>query len=852
VVVLPSVAEKLSQAALSNTHAAARLNTPLSANVNTSLSANVNTRVESYQVIENTLSIHTKAGTLALTAFDDEAIEVVYTKKDVQHLPSFSIAPQTKKHQVKVLNTANTLKFSTGALTAVINKHPLQVSFYKNNQLLVKEKGNYFAHQISAVATDEAPTYFEEYPIGFQFSLSDNEKLLGGGERVLGMNRRGHTLPLYNKAHYGYSTESNQMYFGLPAVMSSKKYIVLFDNAAKGQMDLANAQSNVLQFNAVGGRSAYIVFAGDTYPELIENYVEVTGKQPLPARWALGSFASRFGYRTEQEVRNLVEKYQQEDFPLDALVLDLYWFGKDIKGHMGNLVWDREAFPTPEKMIVDLQEKGVKTIAITEPFILSSSRQWQSAIAANALALDENNQVKQFDFYFGNTGLVDVFNQQGRGWFNQHYQRLYDQGIAGWWGDLGEPEVHPSDTLHNVDIGITDIGITDRGITDTDITDKGLTVNADIIHNAYGHRWAEMVYNKQLAMAPEKRPFIMMRSGFAGSQRYGMMPWTGDVSRSWGGLQSQVELSLQMSLFGLAYTHSDLGGFAGGEVFDAELYTRWLQYGIFQPVFRPHGQDNIAPEPVFHDEKTKNILRKYLKLRYQLLPYNYTLAYQNSQSGLPLMRPLFFENENNHSLIDNTASYLWGDAFHVTPIVNANVNAVPVTLPKGVWFDYWNGTRYEGGQTATLPVTLDNIPVLVKAGAFVPMVKSVQSTEQYSSKALTLYYYADKSVSFSEGGKTHNAVAKGLFTRFSFKAKNNDNALRFMLSASGNGYENMPTSRDITLVIHQVNAEAVKHVKLNNRVLPSKHVRWDEVNKTLTLTFKWQHQPLNLTIKLSH
>jgi len=154
----------------------------------------------------------------------------------------------------------------------------------------------------------------------------------------------------------------------------------------------------------------------------------------------------------------------------------------------------------------------------------------------------------------------------------------------------------------------------------------------------------KMVFDNQLKMSPDQRPFILMRSGFAGSQRYGMIPWTGDVSRSWGGLKPQVELSLQMSLLGMAYTHSDLGGFAGGEQFDQEMYIRWLQYGVFQPIYRPHAQDNIAPEVVFHDKRTQDILRKYIKLRYNLLPYNYTLAYQNSTTGMPLMRPLFLSN----------------------------------------------------------------------------------------------------------------------------------------------------------------------------------------------------------------
>jgi len=593
---------------------------------------------------------------------------------------------------------------------------------------------------------------------------------------------------------------------------------------------------------------SYLVFAGKTYPELINNYVDVTGKQPMPPRWALGNYASRFGYRSEAEVRATVKKFLDLDFPLDGLILDLYWFGKDIKGHMGNLVWDKDAFPTPEKMISDIKAQGVNTVLITEPFVLSTSGKWQDAVEQQALAKDAQGKAKQFDFYFGNTGLVDVFNDKGQQWFNNIYRKLYQQGVAGWWGDLGEPEVHPSDTLHTLD--------------------DGSVVNADAIHNVYGHQWAKMVFDNQLKMSPDQRPFILMRSGFAGSQRYGMIPWTGDVSRSWGGLKPQVELSLQMSVLGMAYTHSDLGGFAGGDKFDQEMYIRWLQYGVFQPIYRPHAQDNIAPEVVFHDKITQDILREYIKLRYKLLPYNYTLAYQNSTTGMPLMRPLFFEqpfkesseqaveNKDNLAVFDNASSYLWGDAFLVTPVVSASVSSVSVDLPAGIWFDYFANKnepskKYLGNQTIDLPTSLEKLPVLVRAGAFIPMIDDIQSTQDYDASKLTLHYYADDSVlsadyeMYEDDGKTYQAIEKGLFELLQFSANQQQQQLSINLIREGKGYNGMPKERNMTVVIHNI-TQAPSKIKLNNKVI--NNAIWQDKNNTLTVTFAWQHQPITLTI----
>ena len=815
----------------------------------------------SHTLTANTLTITTSEHTLAMRAYGDGAIATHYQSNKVRlpasQLDSFAIKEGAKPSQFVLTEDSKQLVLTHNQLSAVINKSPFAISYYqKNNQqqdtLLIAEEQGFFSGNAKE---GEASLAVQ----GFRFKVTDSEKLMGGGERVLGMDRRGHRLPLYNRAHYGYTTQSQQMNFSIPAIMSSNKYIVLFDNSAKGFMDIAKQENNILSFSAVAGRMAYIVFAGNTFPELLNHYVDVTGKQPLPPRWSLGNYASRFGYRSQQEVQTTVNKFIDLDFPLDALILDLYWFGKDIKGHMGNLDWDKEAFPEPEKMIRDLKGKGIKTVLITEPFVLSTSKKWQDAVNKEALAKDENGNAKQFDFYFGNTGLIDIFSDKGTKWFNDIYQTLYQQGVSGWWGDLGEPEVHPSDTLHTLA--------------------DGSVVNADAIHNVYGHQWAKTVFNNQLKMNSKQRPFILMRSGFAGSQRYGMIPWTGDVSRSWDGLKPQVELSLQMSLLGMAYTHSDLGGFAGGETFDQAMYIRWLQYGVFQPIYRPHAQDNIAPEVVFHDKETQDILRKFIKLRYKLLPYNYTLAYQNSTTGMPLMRPLFFNQtandveplsstaakgidtkntHNNLSVFDNANSYLWGDAFLVTPVVDANVDAVEVNLPAGVWFDYFTpqsevAKKYKGKQTVSLPTSLETLPVLVRAGSFIPMIDDIQSTQDYDATNLTVHYYADRSVSnaaydmYEDDGEAYQAIEKGAFELLQFSAVHQQKlTLNIQRKIAGIGYDGMPKTRNMTVIIHNI-SEAPKTISINKKLV--KNSVWQQQNNTLTLNFSWQHQPLTITIQ---
>ena len=781
-------------------------------------SVNTVAEVQTATLEKATLNIDTDTNDFTISALHDSGFQVTYLTDDngtpYANLPSMALpepaltgVKNKKANDVELVETATTLILKLNNIAAHVDKATHAISYSVNGKIVAKEQGGL---SISSKG------------VSLSFALDKNEKLYGGGQRVLGMDRRGHSMPLYNKAHYGYTTSSNQMYFGLSAVMSSKNYSVLFDNTASGELDIGKTNSDELLFKAQGGRASYIMVLGENLEDTVTNTVAVTGKQPLPPRWLLGNFASRFGYKSQNEVMDVVDAFNTQDIPVDAVVLDLYWFGKDIKGHMGNLSWDAATFPEPEKMISELRAQDVKTVLITEPFILTTSKQWESAVANNALAQNDNGAPYTFDFYFGNTGLVDVFSEAGQDWFWQYYEKLAAQGVAGWWGDLGEPEVHPDDIQHMW---------------------QSTKVSGAEVHNAYGHQWAKTVYNNLTALQPDTRPFVLMRSGFLGSQRYGMVPWTGDVSRSWGGLKPQVELALQMSVFGMAYTHSDLGGFAGGETFDLELYTRWLQFGTFSPVFRPHAQDNIAPEPIFHADPVKSIARKFIQLRYDMLPYNYSLAFENALYGTPLMRPLAMAYGES-DWFENADSYLWGDGLLVSPVTSANQTVWPTKLPEGVWVDFFSDTKYQGGQTVNYPLSQDNFPVWVKAGSFMPMADGLSRTEQFDARKIEMHYWHDNSVNsssytyYEDDGKNPASVKKGLYTKLQLSASVDEKAALTLTLDSEGSYIGMPKQRDITYIVHGL-SEKPQSVSIDGRRVP---VMWDEKGKTLSLAISCDYQ----------
>ena len=781
-------------------------------------SANALAEVQTATLENATLTIDTDTNDFKIKALRNNSFQVTYLTDGkgapYANLPSMALPEEATSAvtkdiagDVELEETATTLTLKFNNISAHVDKSTHVISYSVNGKVVAKEQDG---------------LNISDNGVSLSFALDENEKLYGGGQRVLGMDRRGHSMPLYNKAHYGYTTSSNQMYFGLSAVMSSKNYSVLFDNTASGELDIGKTNSDELLFKAQGGRASYIMVLGENLEDTVRSTVAVTGKQPLPPRWLLGNFASRFGYKSQNEVMDVVDAFNTQDIPVDAVVLDLYWFGKDIKGHMGNLSWDAATFPEPEKMISELRAQDVKTVLITEPFILTTSKQWDSAVANNALAQNDNGAPYTFDFYFGNTGLVDVFSEAGQDWFWQYYEKLAAQGVAGWWGDLGEPEVHPDDIQHMW---------------------QSTKVSGAEVHNAYGHQWAKTVYNNLTELQPDTRPFVLMRSGFLGSQRYGMVPWTGDVSRSWGGLKPQVELALQMSVFGMAYTHSDLGGFAGGETFDPELYTRWLQFGTFSPVFRPHAQDNIAPEPIFHADPVKSIARKFIQLRYDMLPYNYSLAFENALYGTPLMRPLAMAYGES-DWFENADSYLWGDGLLVSPVTSANQTVWPTKLPEGVWFDFFSDTKYQGGQTVNYPLSQDNYPVWVKAGSFMPMTKGLSRTEQFDARKIEMHYWHDNSVNsssytyYEDDGKNPASVKKGLYTKLLLSASLDEKAALTLTLDSEGSYLGMPKQRDITYVVHGL-SEKPQSVSLDGRSVP---VMWDEKGKTLSLAISCDYQ----------
>lgn len=662
----------------------------------------------------------------------------------------------------------------------------------------------------------------------------------GGGERGHSLTLNGDTLSFYNRQNYGYTEGDpriSQMGISVPWVVTDEGYGFFFDDYGKGEMIIGDT---ITYTTNAKKPVSYHVIRGGNLAEAVSEFTALTGRQPLPPFWALGYITSKYGYHTQDETLGVVDTLKSRDYPVDGIVLDLYWYGKETD--MGRLEWNPDQWPDHKGMLDSLKSLGVNTVLITQPYInkIGAIDNYNLLDSLGLLTRDAEGNTHDVTTWVGEAGMFDMSNPETRKWLWNRLKSLTEEGVAGWWGDLGEPEVHPATIVHA----------------------NGET--AEEFHNLYGNVWSKLIYDGLRKDFPEMRPLLMMRGGTAGLQQYGVMPWTTDVSRSWEGFQPQVKLMLSSGLSGLGYMSSDIGGFAvdPSNPTDDELYVRWLQMGTFTPTLRTHAQ--LMPEP-YHYPEVEEISKNYIKMRYEWLPYNYTLAYENSAFGLPLARPLNFRGENPGKKFAEIADeYLWGDEVLVAPVMQKGARSREVVFPAGEWIDFFNPQkRYPGGSTAKVDAPLDKLPLFVKAGSFIPLyTQPIENVTQYDPQLLTVRYYPSKEETsytmFDDNRLSPTSLEDGTYQLTTFTGKQAGKMISIAMSTNGGKYEGMAEFRQLTMEV--VDVVCPKSVRLSDGTVleqfeSARMIRqygWTYDNKTrrLTIIFPWDYKPQEVEIQL--
>ena len=771
----------------------------------------------SHRIDQNRLTVKSSNGFYEIGFMNDHIAGIQFYNDSVPKVDSsHAVILEKDQTEISFENASNHLSFSRPGFEVRVLKKPFSFLFIQDSDTLMKTFNGFYDHDTLK---------------GFRFKLTGKEKIYGAGFRTTPTNRRGGRFELYNQPQYGYSLDAPNLNFSVPFVLSSEGYGLLFDNAQKGFLDIDSTMQNVMDFSSIGGKMAYYVVAGENYDSILNNYSRLTGYQPMPPRWALGNIQSRFGYETQEVAEEVVDQMLESDFPLDVLVIDLYWFGEGVHDsfYMGNLEWYRKNWPSPEEMIRRFERKNVKTVLITEPYVLKESKYYDTLSNAGMLGKTADGETYVIEeFWFGPGGLFDIFQPRMQDWFWKKYRAQIEKGIAGWWGDLGEPETHPPGIHH-------------------------VTGKAEEVHNIYGHYWHKMLWDRYSEEYPNVRLFNLNRSGFAGSQRYSIYPWSGDVSRSWAGLQAQPTAVLGMTLSGFSYMHSDLGGFAMGEK-DEELYLRWLQYGVFNPVFRVHGDFRVPVEPYLYSDSAQDILRDFINLRYRMLPYNYTLAWRNTTRGEPMTRPLFFDEPANEEISGMADTYLWGPNVLVAPVLEQGQTVRKFYAPEGTWYNLFDEEKITGGRWISKEVNFETIPAYARGGSFIPMIETIRNTEEYSSENLIIHYFLDDEVGkseytmFEDDGKTKGSIQKNLYELLYFEARNLEDILLLDFERDTKGkYDGMPENRAIELVIHGIEKKPAS-VMIGDQIKTS-GLNYNEVQQVLKIPFDWKNKSQSIQVK---
>ncbi len=653
----------------------------------------------------------------------------------------------------------------------------------------------------------------------------------GAGERGYSFNLAGDTLVMFNKQNYGYTAGEErikQMNITMPLFISSNGYAVVFDDFAAAKMVMSDPI--VYTTESASPVSYYFINGAGSLPDVTRELSALTGRQKLPPFWALGYITSKYGYRTQQETLGVVDTLKRAGYPLDGIVLDLYWYGKEED--MGRLAWDKTQWPDHKKMLSELKDRNVNTVIISQPYILRNGRgleNYNELAAKGMMVKDSTGGPQEVKIWVGEGGMFDVSNPDTRAWMADRYKQLTLEGVGGWWGDLGEPEVHPESGIHA----------------------NGLTTRE--YHNLYGNDWSSIIADMFAKEFPDRRLMTMMRGGTTGLQRYSVYPWSTDVSRSWGGLQPQITIMLNSGLSGLGYMSHDVGGFAidPEAPYDPELYVRWLQLGTFSPILRTHAQATAEP---YNYPEQQNIILPLIKERYKWLPYNYTLAFENASQGQPLVRPLNFYSPGSHKFDDITDEYLWGRDVLVAPVTVQGATERCIIFPDGLWVDYNHpGRIYHGGDTITYPAPLEVLPLFVRAGAIIPQADyEMKSTEDYKTDSYTINYYPYLGESsytlFEDDRKSTSSLTDEAYSLIDFRADASIEGINLTVSAKGT-YPGAPKSKKLTFKIYLVDGDP-SSVTIDGRKLKRGAWKYDRTASMLTFTTDWTvSSPLSIEIR---
>lgn len=719
----------------------------------------------SYEIVNSSIIIKsTEDAKMRLDLYSEDVVRVwIAPDGKLEKEPSYAVFDESFYfREYKVEDQDEYLQIVTKRLKIKVSKKNLKVDFYTVDDIPIS------LDQENLSGSDKNLTIKRKLELNEHFYGlgQDNKEYLGT------LDRRGTVRTLWAGQEINSGKVTAEV--PIPFFMSTNGYGLFFDNTYKTKIDLGFSSDKYYSWSAEGGEAIYYFMYGPSFKHILEKYTDLTGRPSLPPRWVFGYMQSKCTYRTWSEIDNVINTLKDKKFPFDSMVFDFDW-AENFQNFKWNERWNGES---PSK-IKEYEAKDIKFIlSQSGPMIRKDSSNYNDALSNDVFARDQKGNTVVAGYYFGD--LLDFTASNIKNWLWSQIKPLYHTGIKGWWLDLNEPEGEPSDTKYK----------------DGD---------AEKIHNVYGLLNTKTYYDMLTENKPDERVFLLSRTGFSGIQRYGATIWTGDIYSDYATFAAQIPALLNMGLSGLPMWSNDSGGFLTGYYKDnledhGKLYERWMQFSAFVPMPRAHHVG--LSEPYAFGDSVEKSSREYLQLRYSLLPYIYSYASIMHKTGLPIVRPLILEYQDDTQVFNIKDEFLLGERILVAPVIQENVNSRWVYLPEGNWYDFYSSKKYIGKNWYEVEAPQNIIPIFIKSGSIIPRILGLMNTDQ-KWETLTLDVYPDVNSSFTmywDDGKTNSSQ----FTEIYFKLENG------ILSVESNNDIFLP--KYLNVIIHSEQSHEGHHI----------------------------------------
>jgi alpha-glucosidase len=674
--------------------------------------------IEKWEKVENRFYFYGVQSVLEVKVFSDVIIRFRFAALgNFERDFSYSHAPNytSEIQQLDISEEEGFFLIKTALLDVEIQKDRMLIRVLDKNGLVISE--------------DEKGYHWEENKkSGGEFVFNTrkcqpSEHFYGLGDKPTDTDIREKRFENWGKDTYAFGKDTDPLYKNIPFFIGlhhKVAYGMFFDNSFRTYFDFGHERKNATSFWSQGGEMNYYFIYGPELLTVVERYTKLTGTPEMPPMWALGFHQCKWSYFPEKQVREITSEFRTRKIPCDAFYLDI-----DYMDGFRCFTWHPEHFPQPKKMISDLEAQGFKMVVIIDPGIKidPNYKIYQEGLEKGYFCKRMDGPLMKGSVWPGECNFPDFTRVEVREWWAGLFGELIDIGVRGVWNDMNEPavfeiETFPDDVRHDYD---------------------GDPCSHRKAHNVYGMQMARATYDGLKKFGENRRPFVITRSGYSGLQKYSSV-WTGDNMASWEHLSIANNQCQRLSVSGVSYCGSDIGGFIGEAT--GELFVRWIQLGIFHMFCRVHSSgDHGDQEPWSFGLEYELLTKKFIELRYQLLPYIYTTFHQHVATGMPAIRPLPFVSQEDSETYSRQDEFCMGDNLLVCPILAEKVDGRWLYLPKGTWYYYWDDQKYKGNQEVWAEAALDRIPLYVKAGAVIPMAPIMQYVGEFIPEQLFLHVY---------------------------------------------------------------------------------------------------------------